>query len=391
MQECGVEINEDEIISMQIGEEDVQNQQDQFQQQEMAEAPTWDMIVSFGGARGDDGIKNQTHTKEINGAQFQNYEDLVAQMRQHFAMDNDDQIKIKYVNEVGELHELNQNTWDHCKELSITNQIQLGIELIQAVIEEEESNYEEDNDFEEVMSETVYKDPVELKDVQRLFKELRLILQIKAIKKGDVLKYILHGVRDSETSKKRKVISVKTLSEQIQDKIGFDDTASLKIARFLIEKPNDEGKIEQKGSEANHYEKTTIVRKQLSEKLLNHIEDYVLYNGMALTSLLTRIQGMFEEQRIELEEELVDRDYEDAGTASMEEIFETMGLIGLQPKSFDQEVTDFIEFMAMRHAKSLSEVPYKDLVKCFDEDYNLIEDKKSIWEHKDAPYELRNL
>ena len=58
MQECGVEINEDEIISMQIGEEDVQNQQDQFQQQEMAEAPTWDMIVSFGGARGDDGIKN---------------------------------------------------------------------------------------------------------------------------------------------------------------------------------------------------------------------------------------------------------------------------------------------------------------------------------------------
>lgn len=30
MQECGVEINEDEIISMQIGEEDVQNQQDQF-------------------------------------------------------------------------------------------------------------------------------------------------------------------------------------------------------------------------------------------------------------------------------------------------------------------------------------------------------------------------
>ena len=31
------------------------------------------MIVSFGGAKGDDGIKNQTHTKEINGAQFENY------------------------------------------------------------------------------------------------------------------------------------------------------------------------------------------------------------------------------------------------------------------------------------------------------------------------------
>ena len=282
---------------------------------------------------------------------------------------------------------MNENTWDHCKELSVTNQIQLGIELIQAVIEEEESNYEEDNDFEEVVSETVFKDPVNLKDVQKYFKELRLILQIKNIKKGDALKFILHGVRDSESNKKSKVISVKAFSEQLHSKIGFDDTVSLQLARFLIEKPNDDGKIEQKGSEANHYEVTTIVRKHLSEKFLSHIEDYVLYNGMALTSLLTRIQGLFEEQRVELEEELVDRDYEDAGTATMEEIFETMGLIGLQPKSFDQEVTDFLEFLAMRHAKSLKAVPYKDLVKCFDEDYNLIEDKKSIWEHKDAPYE----
>lgn len=64
-----------------------------------------------------------------------------------------------------------------------------------------------------------------------------------------------------------------------------------------------------------------------------------------------------------------------------------MRLIGLSPKNFDLEVTEFIEYLAMRHAKSLEEVPYKDLLKCFEEDYNFIDDKKSIWEKDGNAYE----
>jgi hypothetical protein len=35
----------------------------------------------------------------------------------------------------------------------------------------------------------------------------------------------------------------------------------------------------------------------------------------------------------------------------------------------------------LRHSKSLDEINYADLMKAFEEDYNYIDDKKSIWEN----------
>ena len=51
-------------------------------------------------------------------------------------------------------------------------------------------------------------DPIQKKEVTGRFKELRIILQIKNIKRGDALKFILHGVQNPETNKKAKVISI---------------------------------------------------------------------------------------------------------------------------------------------------------------------------------------
>jgi len=56
-----------------------------------------------------------------------------------------------------------------------------------------------------------------------------------------------------------------------------------------------------------------------------------LYNGFAITSLLGRLQGLFEEIRREFAEELESRDYDEHGTAMMENIHESMGLVGLRP------------------------------------------------------------
>lgn len=83
------------------------------------------------------------------------------------------------------------------------------------------------------------------KQVKKAFEELRLILQIKKIKKGDSFKYILHGARDETTGKKAKVVSLQALTDCLQERIGFPDAeVSLKLAKFLMEKPNEEGKIE---------------------------------------------------------------------------------------------------------------------------------------------------
>ena len=72
----------------------------------------------------------------------------------------------------------------------------------------DQSNYEED-EFEE--KEKVVLDPVTLDSVKQHFAELAIILQIKKIKKGDSLKYILHGVKDPETGKKSKIVNMETM------------------------------------------------------------------------------------------------------------------------------------------------------------------------------------
>jgi hypothetical protein len=117
----------------------------------------------------------------------------------------------------------------------------------------------------------------------------------------------------------------------------------------------------------------------------------VLYNGFAITSLLGRVQGLFEDKREEFTDELEGRDYDEHGTAMMENIHESIGLVGIRPSQLDDEIKDFLDFLAMRHSKSLDEVVYKDFLKALDPDYNYIEDKKPIWETsgKDSylPYE----
>ena len=79
----------------------------------------------------------------------------------------------------------------------------------------------------------------------------------------------------------------------------------------------------------------------------------MLYNGLAITGMLSRLQNMFEEQRIELETELDDQDYEDTGCASLDDIYKSMRIVGMMTNQFDEDIKDFISFLAMRHSKSL--------------------------------------
>ena len=64
----------------------------------------------------------------------------------------------------------------------------------------------------------------------------------------------------------------------------------------------------------------------------------------------------------------------------MLEIVKSMKILGMFYDSFDDDIKDFLDFLAFRHSKSLDEIEYRDLMKVFDEDYSFIEDKKSIWE-----------
>ena len=62
----------------------------------------------------------------------------------------------------------------------------------------------------------------------------------------------------------------------------------------------------------------------------------------------------------------------------MDEIFKIMKINGINPDTMDEELKDFMMFLAMRQSKSFSQVDYKAFMKVFESDYNLIEDP-SIW------------
>ena len=83
------------------------------------------------------------------------------------------------------------------------------IELENAPVEEEqeESNYDDDG-FEEAAQEKVYQAPITFEEVKIHFEELRLILAIKKVKKADALKYLLHGLKDQDTNKKVKKVTI---------------------------------------------------------------------------------------------------------------------------------------------------------------------------------------
>jgi hypothetical protein len=68
-------------------------------------------------------------------------------------------------------------------------------------------------------------------------------MQIKSVKKGDILKYILHGIKDPETDKKVNKVSIDTLQKQFVKRIGLGEEIAENLAKYLIEQPNEDGKI----------------------------------------------------------------------------------------------------------------------------------------------------
>lgn len=103
-----------------------------------------------------------------------------------------------------------------------------------------------------------------------------------------------------------------------------------------------------------------------------------MFNGFAVTSLLTQVRNIFENVKEELKTELEDQDYDDIGTASIEDVFKSIKLVGIIPESLDEDVREFLRFMALRNSRGLNQIDYNAFMKIFEDDYNLIENP-SMW------------
>lgn len=178
-------------------------------------------------------------TKELKDTDYETFDELREELRKAFSMSGTEELVVKHVGDDGAAVELQHDNWQELRaaqQQSDGAKVQLLLELAsQDAIDEEPSNYDDD-DFEEQVSEKVFLAPITFEEVKGHFDELRLIFMIKKVKKEDALKYLLHGLKDEETGKKVKKVTIKNLADCFDKKIQFPDKeVSMKLAKYLIE------------------------------------------------------------------------------------------------------------------------------------------------------------
>jgi hypothetical protein len=65
-------------------------------------------------------------------------------------------------------------------------------------------------------------DCVTFKDVELILKEIKIKMQIKRVKKEHILKYVMHGLNNTE-GHKQKIITIKALKQQLIRKLKMDE------------------------------------------------------------------------------------------------------------------------------------------------------------------------
>ena len=93
-------------------------------------------------------------------------------------------------------------------------------------------------------------------------------------------------------------------------------------------------------------------------------------NGIQITSMLTRIQLIAETfDPKDFLEDIGLEDEDNEGIISFEKI-QRIGRIDNLPK-LDNEMWDFLKYIALRHSANLNEVCYRDFVQVLEEDYQI--------------------
>jgi len=136
------------------------------------------------------------------------------------------------------------------------------------VIQEEE--YSDDQEFEEEPVHSAKNRPVvALAEVQSVLADFTVYLQAKHIPHSHILRYLMPHQR---------TIKVSELKESIIDKFPFAQQQAHLLARYLVE-PRSDSRLPDTDFEAQRH-----------EVCIQHlIQPYHLFNGIAVTSLLTRL------------------------------------------------------------------------------------------------------
>ena len=155
---------------------------------------------------------------------------------------------------------------------------------------------------------------VPVEKVEPTLKDIRLKLMIKKVPHTHIAKYFLEKVDlhiDEETEV--ETLSTKQLATVLETKFNFGGTKAHKIARFIVEGPatsEEDAEIEEKD---HSIDKETIIK-----RLRQHIPQYHLPNGFAITGMLTRLQGIIDTHAKDFAEDLTLDDEDSNGCLPIE-------------------------------------------------------------------------
>lgn len=159
------------------------------------------------------------------------------------------------------------------------------------------------------------------------------------------------------------LIKASELAQQFEKRFAqsFSTEECHKVANYLLEPQNYED--DQITDQDYNLSRSDFI-KRVQEVLPN----YSLVSGMQISGELRRVQTILE--NINKEDFLEDLGLEDEDsqlTLTWEQIMRIWRIDNL-PK-LDDELTEFLKYVAMRHSANLQEIRYADWVTAFNEDY----------------------
>ena len=154
--------------------------------------------------------------------------------------------------------------------------------------EEDEKSEYSDEQFEEEEVPKVQTIPrITLDAVKKVFEQIKLLLMIKKVPRTHMVKHLLKGeILDQDENSGLEQLSTKTLMTIFERKFNFSNGKATKMARFFIEGPPPSDSPEDAEIEEKDHK---VDRETLINRFKEHVPDYMLYNSLALESMLSRL------------------------------------------------------------------------------------------------------
>lgn len=155
---------------------------------------------------------------------------------------------------------------------------------------------------------------ISIDKVDKCLKTIRLLFMIKKVPRTHMAKYVLKGEQlalNEETGE--EIITCKNLQTIFERKFNFSNSKATKMARFFVEGVGEKDEmIEEKEHSTD--------RENLIERLKAHVPNYMLYNSLALESMLSRLEGIMSGKAGEFLEDLNLDDEDSNGYLPLEQI-----------------------------------------------------------------------